>query len=51
MEQAKTNPIGENYDLIRSLGMVNHKKRQEFLDLMISGLDKKPLGSISRNSK
>lgn len=40
MEQAKTSPIGENYDLIRSLGVVKHKKRQEFLDLMISGLIK-----------
>lgn len=40
MEQAKTSPIGENYELIRSLGVVKHKKRQEFLDSMISGIIK-----------
>ena len=33
-------PQDTNYELIRSLGVVKHKKRQEFLDLMIGGIIK-----------
>lgn len=40
MEQDRTCPMGANYELIRSLGIVKHKKRQEFLDKMISGIIK-----------
>ena len=34
------NPREANYELIRSLGVVQHKSRQEFLDLMIGGIMK-----------
>ena len=33
-------PLDANYEHIRSLGVVKHKKRQEFLDCMISGMIK-----------
>ncbi len=34
------NPRAANYGLIRSLGVVKHKKRQEFLDCLIEGVIK-----------
>jgi len=40
MEQASTCPLIANYKLIRSLGVIKHKKRQEFLDKLIGGIIK-----------
>lgn len=40
MDKVRLCPISANYELIRSLGIVRHKKRQEFLDEMISGVVK-----------